>query len=95
MSADAPLPHELVIDGRGFSLPGYEDGFFLGPSLLFGKSERIVLNAGLMGGKSEKLSQGYEIGDQYISDSNLAPTISVYELGYFIGVSFNLSGAGN
>ena len=24
---------ELVIDGRGFSLPGHEDGFFLGPSL--------------------------------------------------------------
>jgi len=85
--------------GVGFPLGGGENlqsiSFFLGPSLLFGKSERIVLNAGLMGGKSEKLSQGYEIGDQYISDSNLAPTISVYELGYFIGVSFNLSGAGN
>ncbi|UNK58314.1 CoA-acylating methylmalonate-semialdehyde dehydrogenase [Pseudoxanthomonas daejeonensis] len=24
---------ELVIDGRGFRLPGHEDGFFLGPSL--------------------------------------------------------------
>jgi len=24
---------ELVIDGRGFSLPGHEEGFFLGPSL--------------------------------------------------------------
>ena len=24
---------ELVLDGRGFSLPGHEDGFFLGPSL--------------------------------------------------------------
>ena len=85
--------------GVGFPLGGGENlqsiSFFLGPSLLFGKSERIVLNAGLMGGKSEKLSQGYEVGDTYISDSNLAPTISVYELGYFIGVSFNLSGAGN
>jgi malonate-semialdehyde dehydrogenase (acetylating)/methylmalonate-semialdehyde dehydrogenase len=24
---------ELVVDGRGFSLPGHEEGFFLGPSL--------------------------------------------------------------
>jgi len=24
---------ELVVDGRGFSLQGYEDGFFVGPSL--------------------------------------------------------------
>ncbi|WP_202843982.1 CoA-acylating methylmalonate-semialdehyde dehydrogenase [Luteimonas saliphila] len=24
---------ELVVDGRGFSLPGHEDGFFLGPTL--------------------------------------------------------------
>jgi malonate-semialdehyde dehydrogenase (acetylating)/methylmalonate-semialdehyde dehydrogenase len=24
---------ELVLDGRGFSLPGHEDGFFLGPTL--------------------------------------------------------------
>ena len=24
---------ELVVDGRGFSLPGHEGGFFLGPSL--------------------------------------------------------------
>jgi hypothetical protein len=25
---------ELVVDGRGFSLQGYEDGYFLGPTLL-------------------------------------------------------------
>ena len=57
----------------------------------FGKSERIVLNAGLMGGKTEKLSQGYQLGDRYVSDANLAPTTAVYALGYYVGVSFNLS----
>ena len=25
---------ELVVDGRGFALQGYEDGFFIGPTLL-------------------------------------------------------------
>ncbi len=69
--------------------------FFLGPSLLFGKSERIILNAGIMGGKVEKLSQGYEVGDSYVSDGNIAPTTSVYELGFYLGVSFNLTGSGN
>lgn len=82
--------------GVGFPLGGGETlqsiSFFLGPSLLFGKGERIVLNAGIMGGKAEHLSQGYKVGDQYYSDSNLAPTTSVYELGYYLGVSFNLTG---
>lgn len=84
--------------GVGFPLGGGENlqsiSFFLGPSFLFGRSERIVLNAGLMGGKTEKLSQGYQVGDRYISDANLAPTTSVYALGYYVGVSFNLSGGG-
>lgn len=85
--------------GIGFPFGGSESpqslSFFLGPSLLFGRSERIVLNAGLMGGKVEKLAQGYKIGDYYSSDSNLAPTSSVYELGFYLGVSFNLAGGGN
>lgn len=86
--------------GIGFPLGGGGENlqsisFFLGPSLLFGKNERIVLNAGLMGGKVERLTQGYELGDRYFSDANLAPTTSVYALGYYLGVSFNLSGAGD
>ena len=85
--------------GIGFPLGGGENlqsiSFFLGPSLLFGNSERIVLNAGIMGGKVERLSQGYKLGDYYTSDANQAPTASVYELGYYLGISFNLSGGGN
>jgi hypothetical protein len=82
--------------GVGFPLGGGESlqsvSFFLGPSLMFGKSERIVLNLGIMGGKTERLSQGYQVGDTYFSDANEAPVGSVYELGYYVGVSFNLSG---
>ncbi len=85
--------------GIGFPLGGGENlqsiSFFLGPSFMFGKGERIVLNAGLMGGRVERLSQGYEIGDLYVSDGNVAPTTSVYDIGYYLGVSFNLTGSTN
>jgi hypothetical protein len=85
--------------GVGFPLGGGNNiqsiSFFLGPSLLFGKSERIILNAGIMGGKVERLTQGYKVGDRYTPDANVALTNAVYELGYYLGVSFNLTGAGN
>lgn len=64
--------------------------FFFGPSLMFGKSERLVLNFGLMGGRQERLSNGYQEGDRFISDADVVPTHFPYELGYFVGVSFNL-----
>ncbi len=95
-----PSPRAMSLAGSfgvGFPLGGGGENlqsisFFLGPSLIFGKGERIVLNAGIMGGKVERLAQGYQVGDIYISDANLAPTTSVYALGYYVGVSFNLKG---
>ncbi|MBL7825871.1 MAG: hypothetical protein JNJ57_04515 [Saprospiraceae bacterium] len=82
--------------GVGFPIGGGENlqsvSFFLGPSLVFGKTGRVVLTGGIMGGKADRLSQGYQIGDVYYSDSREAPTTSVYELGYFLGFSFNLTG---
>ncbi|MCC7245851.1 MAG: hypothetical protein IT269_09240, partial [Saprospiraceae bacterium] len=81
--------------GVGFPIGGGESlqsvSFFLGPSLVFGKNERIILSGGLVGGKVDRLSQGYKTGDVYYSDANQAPTESVYELGYFLGFSFSLS----
>jgi hypothetical protein len=98
----APSPRAVSIAGTfgvGFPLGGGENlqaiSFFLGSSLLFGKGERIVLNAGIMGGKKEQLSQGYKIGDAYGLESIEAPTTSVYALGYYLGVSFNLAGGGS
>lgn len=69
--------------------------FFLGGSLFLGRSERIVFTAGVLGGKVDELAQGFEVGDNFISDASLLPTTAGYQLGAFIGVSFNLMGGGN
>lgn len=73
---------------------GQSASFFLGPSLIIGRSERLVLSGGLMGSQVERLAQGYEVGDLFVSDANLAPTKNVYEMGYFLGLSFNIVGSG-
>lgn len=82
--------------GIGIPLSGAESGFqsttfFLGPSLFFGNSERLVLNFGLMGGKVSRLSRGYETGDYFDNDEDFLPLQSRYELGFFAGLSFNIS----
>jgi hypothetical protein len=45
-----------------------------------------------MGGKVEQLDQGYEVGDSFSSDADILPVHYPYELGMFIGLSFNLAG---
>lgn len=64
--------------------------FFLGPSVIFGKEQRFAFTAGLMGGKVEGLSQGYEVGDVVGYDVLAVPLKYPYELGAFLGLSFNL-----
>ena len=79
--------------GLGISVGGENTGlqtYFFGPSLILGKEQRVVFTTGLSGGKVERLAQGYEPGDIY-SDAIL-PTKSIYELGFFLGISFNLMG---
>lgn len=83
--------------GVGIPLNGGGEGFqsvsfFLGPSLIFGQGQRIVLTGGIMGGKVEQLDQGYEVGDSFSSDADILPVHYPYELGMFIGLSFNLAG---
>jgi len=34
------------------------------------------------------------VGDRFISQANNVPTKTVYELGYFLGLSFNVLGGG-
>ena len=68
--------------------------FFLGPSLVLGRGERIVFSAGLLGGKVQHLSDGYSEGDLFEADASLLKTAPRYELGYFVGLSFNLLGSG-
>jgi len=84
----------------GIGLPIVSSGgvqsasFFLGPSLIIGRGERIVVTSGIMGTRVERLAQGYEVGDRFISQANNVPTKTVYELGYFLGLSFNVLGGG-
>ncbi len=77
-------------------LAGEEEGqsiqFFFGPSLIFGTKQRMVLNMGLMGGRVKRLARGYQVGDEFDDSFGDIPTNNPYELGFFIGTSFNLLG---
>ncbi len=81
--------------GIGFPLSNSDGGqslsFFLGPSFVIGKGQRIVLSTGIKGGRVEQLSQGLKTGDVLPPFSSI-PTKNVYKLGYFLGISFNLGG---
>ncbi len=79
--------------GLGIGVGGENAGlqtYFFGPSLILGRSQRVVFTAGMAGGKVERLAQGYQVGDAY--EVAVLPTKSVYELGFFAGISFNLIG---
>ncbi|WP_273446774.1 hypothetical protein [Neolewinella agarilytica] len=80
--------------GLGLGLGG-EGGtglqnYFFGPSLIIGKGQRVTLTSGLMGAKVDRLAQGLEVGDPY--NETIVPLKSVYELGFFFGLSFNVLG---
>ena len=66
--------------------------FFLGPSLFMGNSNRIIINLGLMGGKVGRLGGGLLEGDLVPVGQSFIPEQSNYNLGYYIGLSFNLKG---
>lgn len=80
--------------GVGMALTNNENlempTFFLGPSVIIGKNQSFTISAGAMGGRIRRLSQGYSVGDRYSSDANVVPTKTKFELGYFVGISFNL-----
>jgi len=80
--------------GIGFPLAGDRNitslSFLAGPALMIGKSSRIVISAGVMAGQVDRLAQGYEIGDTFISEVDNVPVKQVYELGFFVGISYNL-----
>jgi hypothetical protein len=66
--------------------------FFLGPSLFMGNSNRIIINLGLMGGKVGRLGGGLTEGDVVPVGQSFIPEQSNYDLGYYVGLSFNLKG---
>ncbi len=79
--------------GIGIPLSGGEAvsslNFFLGPSIILGKSQRVIINTGFMGGRVQEISQGLKVGDTLPPFSSV-PTKSKYQMGYFLGISFNI-----
>lgn len=78
--------------GIGFPILGEDKSisFFLGSSILMGKSQRFVLNLGFMGGQVQRLDRGFQVGDSFGSEGEIIPTRNKYELGYFLSGTFNL-----
>lgn len=80
--------------GIGFPLQkggGLESlAFFGGPTLVLGKKQKFLISAGLMGVKAQRLSAGFRPGDKFDGSVNILPVRSPYELGYFVGISYDL-----
>ena len=66
--------------------------FLVGPSLHIGKNEEFTLTLGVSGGRTERLSNGYEVGDTFTATDGILPTINKYEFGYGVCFSFKLVG---
>ncbi len=64
--------------------------FFMGPTLLIGQSQRLLITGGIMGAKVERLSSGFQAGDIFDGFTEILPLTQKYELGYFVAVSFNV-----
>jgi hypothetical protein len=80
--------------GAGFPMLSAGDGqsveFFLGPSLMLGAAQKLVISAGIKGGRVQRLAKGYEVGDVFDANFGDIPTTGKYALGLFLGASFNL-----
>ncbi len=80
--------------GVGFPIQGGASvqslTFFIGPTLLLGKKQKFLLTAGFMGASVSRLSSGLKVGDYFGSFSNTLPMVQKYELGYFLGISYDI-----
>ncbi|WP_445384344.1 hypothetical protein ACT6NV_10170 [Robiginitalea sp. IMCC44478] len=80
----------------GLSIPiGGEDAvkgvnFLLGPSLFFGSKSRLALSGGVAYGPVQKLTNGLQVGDTTSFGSVENFTKTVYDFGYYFGISFSL-----
>lgn len=64
--------------------------FLLGPSIFLGSESRLSLSGGVAYGPVERLTNGLETGMQTTFSSLEPYTKSVYDLGYFFGISFSI-----
>ncbi|HET8886021.1 MAG TPA: hypothetical protein VFM70_06675 [Salinimicrobium sp.] len=78
----------------GISIPISSDisgiNFLFGPSIFLGSKSRLALSGGLAFGPVTRLTDGLAIGDETISNDIENITRSVYDFGYFFGISFSL-----
>ena len=64
--------------------------FLLGPSLFLGSESRLSLSGGVAYGPVERLTNGLATGKQTTYSSLEPYTKTVYDLGYFFGISFSI-----
>ena len=86
-------PSPVAVGGSfGFGVPieGEKDFMYLlGGSVIFGKTQRVILNIGAFGGKLEKLD-GIGVGDA-IPEGSIVPTTRIFDFGAYVGLTFNIS----
>lgn len=64
--------------------------FLLGPAIFIGNKSRLSLNGGVAYGPVKRLTSGYQLGDTTTSNNIENLFKSVYDFGYFFGISFSL-----
>ena len=64
--------------------------YIIGPSLVIGRAHGLVLNAGLLGGKVQRLRAPYRVNDSYTGTTQELATEFRFGYGWFIGASMNL-----
>jgi hypothetical protein len=78
----------------GLSIPisGETKGinFLLGPTIFLGSESRLSLSGGVAYGTVNKLTNGLKVGDSTSLNSLDGFTKSVYDFGYYFGISFSL-----
>jgi hypothetical protein len=78
----------------GLSVPieGQKDFMYMGGlSGIIGKKQRVIINVGALGGKVERLSDGFKAGDMLVSEYSEVPMKRVFDFGFFVGVTFNIN----
>ena len=78
----------------GLSVPISDDvngvNFLFGPSVFLGNESRFSLSGGLAYGPVDRLTNGYQTGDITELSSLNGFTKTVYDVGYYFGVSFSI-----
>jgi hypothetical protein len=78
--------------GLSVPLEGEKDFMYMtGLSGILGKSQRVIFNAGVFGGRVNRLDQQLRSGDALTSIYSEVPVKKVFDFGVYIGLSFNIS----